>query len=373
MSCAPDCTLVTSCFCVFDKNNNALSMGQIRESAKTLMQVPCYLVIYGDNATIPLLKTLREENGLLHLTKFIIMELTDLWSYVYFDKVNENRNLYWPSRDARCQTDAHLIMCNKFDFVLQVINFNPFNTTKFGWIDCYLRDNASKICENYNVNKFLYVLNNITDKFHIQVLNVCDKKYKQNDLKREYYEEYRWVVCGCLFTCSKDIGIKIMRRLKEIFIETTKLGYGHGEEMFYLEILDEFYDDIYRSYGDYGQILNNFIEPTANFHYIYWLILTNYLQHGYHKECCECASALITQIENNKVEVSWDLYMKILFDYYVAAFYHNNVESINIAKRIYNICAKNTHMREEFDKNSGFYISQLNFAFEFPGWENITN
>ena len=41
------------------------------------------------------------------------------------------------------------------------------------------------------------------------------------------------------------------------------LGYGHGEEMLYLEILDEFYDDIERSYGDYGQIINNYFLKTT--------------------------------------------------------------------------------------------------------------
>lgn len=369
MGVIPDCTLTTACFCVYDKNNNSFSIDKIIENAEELLRVPCYLVIYGDDKTIPLLKNKREENGLLELTKFITVELSELWTYKYENKVNENRNLYWPTRDPRAQTDSHLITCNNFDFVLQVINSNPFNTSKFGWVDCFLRTNASKICENYNVNKFLYVLNNITDKFHIQVLNVCDKKYKQKEFKREYYEKYRWVICGCLFTCSKEIGIKILSRLKENFIETTELGYGHSEEMLYLEILDEYYDDIYKSYGDYGQILNNFIEPTVNFHYIYWLILNNYLSLGYNRECYDCAKVLLKQIESYKVDMIWELYMKILFCYYVSAFYINKDESINIAKHIYNICENNPLMRKEFNKNYDFYVSQLNILCNFSFWE----
>ena len=373
MSIIPDCTLTTACFCVHEKNNNSFSIEKIIENSEELLRVPCYLVIYGDNKTIPLLKEIREKNGLVDLTKFITLELSQLWTYAYESKVNENRNLYWPTRDPRAQTDSHLITCNKFDFVLQVINSNPFNTSKFGWVDCFLRTNSSKICENYNVNKFLYVLNNINEKYHIQVLNCCDKKYKQSEFKREYYEQYRWVVCGCLFTCGKEIGIKILTRLKEIFVETTNLGYGHGDEMLYLEVLDEFYDDIHRSYGDYGQILNNFIEPTNNYHYIYWLILNTYQHFGYNKECYDCAKILLKQIESYKVEMNWGLYMSILFSYYVSATYINRDDAINIAKHIYSVCYNNHYMKKEFCANYDFYVSQLNIVYQFSFWENINN
>ncbi len=128
--------------------------------------------------------------------------------------------------------------------------------------ELFFARNALKICEDYTIDKLLYVLNNITDKFHLQVLNVNDKKYKNVEFKKEYYETYRYVMSGWLFTCGIEIGKRILNRVNELFIHTTILGYGDGEEMLFLEILDKFKDDIVKSYGDYGQILNNFIEPT---------------------------------------------------------------------------------------------------------------
>jgi len=358
----PDCTLVTSCFYTHNNNPNAFDLEKIIENSEELLKIPCYLVVYGDNKTIPVLQEMRGRNGLTDLTKFITLELSDLWTYQYKDKVNENRKIYWPTMDPRAQTDSHLINCNKCDFILQIINSNPFNTTKFCWIDCFLKTRCEKLCENYEINKILYVLNNITEKFHLQVLNVCDKKYKQLELKREYYEQYRWIMCGCFFSCGKEIGIKVLTRLKQLFIETTEMGYGHGDELLFLDILDEFYDDISRGYGDYGQILNNFIEPTINFEYIYNMILNRYLQFGYHRECCDCAITLLKQIESFKVHVSWDLYMKILFSYYVSSYYYKPNETVIIANRIYSLCEKNPYMRAEFDKNAGFYISQFKYA-----------
>ena len=43
--------------------------------------------------------------------------------------------------------------------------------------------------------------------------------------------------------------------------------------MFYLEILDEFYDEIHQSYGDYEQILN---APTKNIEYVYHTVIQNF-------------------------------------------------------------------------------------------------
>ena len=155
-------------------------------------------------------------------------------------------------------------MRSKLNFVLQTIQKNPFHTTKFGWIDANLNKNCSKICRDFSINMFLNVLNNVPDKFHLQIQNVTDKKYKNKDNKREYYEKYRWVMCGAFYTMGKEIGIKILNRLNDLFIEATMLGYGHGDELLYLEILDEFYNDIERGYSDYGQILNNYFYPTKN-------------------------------------------------------------------------------------------------------------
>jgi len=358
----PDCTLVTSCFYTYHNNNCAYNIETIIEHSESLCKMPCYLVIYGDDITIPILKEMREKAGLIDLTKFITLKLSELWTYQFKDKVDSNRKIYWPSRDARAQTDSHLITSNKFDFVLKTIDLNPFNTSKFGWIDCFLRKNASKICENYSTDTLLSILNNITDKFHIQLLNVCDKKYKLQEFKKEYYEQYRWVVCGCFFTSGKEIGVKILTRLKEIFIETTELGYGHGEEMFYLEILDEYYNDICRGYGDYQQILNNLIEPTIHFEYIYHFILSRYLLFGYFKECYDCSTILLKQIESLKVSVSCDLYIKILLTYYTTCYYYKQDTCLEIENHIYDVLEKNPYLKLEFYKNHASYMYQFKFA-----------
>jgi hypothetical protein len=362
----PDCTLSTGCFCVYREHENTRTLEETIVSTQALLTIPVYLVIYGDKKTIPLLKKQREQYGLMNISVFIEIEKENLWSFQYLEKVIENREHYFPSKDSRTTPESHLITCNKFDFVLNTMNINPFNTTKFGWVDSFLGKETIKICENYEQNMLPWILSNITDKFHIQVLNVCDKKYKKLENKREYYSKYQWVVCGGFFTCGETTGRPILNRIKEIFIETTQNGYGHGEEMFYLEVLDEFYDDIHRSYGDYGQIWNNFIRPTRNIHYIYYFILKNYLNFEYYKEALECSKTLLREIESHNIYVIPNMYINILFDYFISTYYEKPIKCKQILQHIENLCSQNAILKMEFENEKWrieWYIGSIQEVF----------
>jgi len=360
----PDCTLVTACFCLNKNNDNyTKNMDDIEKSMDTVLRMPCYFVFFGDELTIPLIKKKRKEYGLNSISRFYQIEKKDLWSFQYLDKVNKNREIFWPTRDQRTNSVSYLIQCNKFDFVLQIINKNPFKTSKFGWIDSFVNENGSKICENYDHGKLLKALTYAkAEKFHVQIMNVNDKKYKNSEHKEEYYQQYRWVVCGCFFTCGLEIGKHVLNRLKDICVQTIELGYGHGEEMFYLEVLDEFYDDIHRSYGDYGQILNNFIGPTRNIMYIYHHILKRYLQFGYNRECYDCAKALLAEIESFNIFVDYPIYLDILFTQYVAAYYCNKVEAKRVALHIKEVCSLNPYVMREYNNNKEFLDQQFAYV-----------
>jgi hypothetical protein len=334
----------------------ARDLQDLIQSAKHVLESPCYLVIFGDNATIPILKEMRENYGLTKLTVYHEVRFEDLWCYPLLDKVKENRELYWPTKDERTSSETHLICCNKFDFVLKTMEENPFQTSKFGWIDCFTvkPDGTSKIAEDYNPYRLLYVLHNITDKFHLQILNVVDKKYILDENKREYYNQYRWLVCGSLFTCSKEIGTPILNRLKENVVKTTELGYGHGEEMLYLEILDEFYDDIVRGYGDYGQILNNFIKPTKNIAYVIY-VLDRFIEHQYYREAYDCSKALLGQLESFELWFGWKNHFDILFKHYISCYHYIPTEAISILERIHVLKDENPYMEQIYQQNKLFY------------------
>lgn len=358
----PDCTLVTCCFDLTKYNNKCRNLNDSINKMKSLLETPCYLVIFTDNSLANLIKNIRDNNGLSELTMYNICEPEELECFNYLDMVKSNREKYHPTKDERTCAESHLICCSKFELVLKIINLNPFRTSKFGWIDANIGENFSKICTNYKNNMLLNILDKCSEnKFYLQILNVNDKKYINEENLREYYSSYKWVVCGCLFITGKDIGIKILEDLKNTFIKHTLLGYGHAEEMFYFEILDKYYENIHRSYGDYHHILNNFLNITTGLDYVKY-IANRYMSMGYHKECIDCCSKVISQYENYNIEISYDLYFDFLFYSYVSLFYYDNNKAKEFVKHILKLTNVNPFIKKEYEKNKLFYDNQFKFA-----------
>lgn len=359
----PDCTLTTCCLYI----NGKRSVEELIKLSLCVLRLPVYLVIYCDKMTFPYLFDYRKACNLTDVTIFKIIEISDMWSYSLYDKVLDNRKKYFPTKDERTNEFTHLITINKFDFVLQTMEINPFHTSKFGWIDCLLGENHMRICKNYKENIIPYILDHISDLFHIVAINVNDKKYILEENKKEYYQEYRWVVAGGFFTCGSNIGTQILNRLKDIAVSTTNLGYGHGEEMLYIEILEEFKDHIVKGYGDYDFILNNFLKPYENLENIYFDIIQNYLKFGYYKEGIQCIEKVIEQLVNNKTYVKPDIYINILIDYVIATYYLNPSHSscYIVVNKFFLMCYKNPILKQEIKQHIerlDVYLKDLNIS-----------
>lgn len=367
----PDCTLVTACYDLSRFNNKYRDIYKTLENTKYLLEVPCYLVIFTDSILYDIIREFRNNLGLENMTKYIVREFEELKISKYVNKVKENREKYNPTKDDRTCAETHLICCSKFDFVLEIIETNPFNTTKFGWIDSNIEaapdsprysTKFSKISCNYTNNLILRALHNCTEKFHIQILNVCNKKYKNNEHLKQYYERYRWVVCGCLFLTGKEIGIKILNRLNENFINTLNEGYGHGEEMLYLYILDEHYHDIIRSYGDYCHILNNFVNTTIGFSYILEKCIKRYVNYRYYRESIDCCLKMLDDIENFNVEIDYEIYFSILINLYISYYYYDYEKSVKTCFKILKLVNENPYIKQIYIKNKNYYDDQFKYV-----------
>lgn len=360
MANIPDCTLTTGCYLLTKYYEHNRSFEETIKSIEPLLSVPCYLVIYCNSPLEESIRNIRNKYNLLSLTKIIVKELEELWAYKFVNKIKENRQTYWPTIDKRISAESTAIVFNKFNFVLNTIQENPFNTSKFGWIDANIQPQGKKICESDFERLLFYTLNNVTEKFHLQVLNVEDKKYKLPENKREYYIQPRWVAVGCFFTTTKDIGIKILSRLQEIITDTINAGYGHHEEYCYLEALDEFYDDIYRGYGDYQQTLHNFLIPIKNHYYIYWNIVINYLYKGYYKECRDVCRKMLKVFDEHLVDMNYDMYIRLLAALLKCSYFIDPDETNYITSKIRKYYNINPLFKLCFD-NLKYHIDMADF------------
>jgi len=351
----PDVTLTTACMDLTSYYQTARDITTTIESMRTLLAIPVYLVIFCDSKTYPHIQQIRSQYNLEDQTYYVVLSLKMLWAYKFIDQVKKNREVFHPTRDARTCAESHIVCCNKFDFVLQTIQMNPFNTSKFGWIDANIGPNANKVCWEYKPHMLPDILNNVCDKFRIQVLNVTDKKYILPENAREYYLHYRWVVSGCFFTTGKDIGVRILNRLKENFVQTTNLGCGHGEEMLYLPILDEFYDDIHRTYGDYHHTFNNFIKPVVGLQYIRDNIVNTYTRFQYWKEGYDCCKIMLDQFRGEHDGI----WFGVMYNMYLCTYYYKPEELEIYLNKFKQHIMINPALKRELDSKKEFYLQQF--------------
>lgn len=359
----PDCTLVTACFELTKYNPLGRSLEDTVQNMVALLEVPCYLVIFIDPATFPLVHQKRnEEFNLGHLTCYVVMNVEELKSFRFQQKVHSNRREYHPTKDERTCPESHLVCSSKFELVLNAMERNPFQTTKYGWIDSNVGKNFSKISTNYTNNMLLKILNQTkSDKFHIQILNVVDKNLAKEENLRTYYSSYQWLVCGCLFITGKEIGTIILNELNSVFEEHTLKGYGHGEEMYYISILDKYYEQIERSYGDYKCILNNFLGLSEGQHYVNY-IAEAYLRMSYHRECVDCCTYSVNSYEKGEAPIDYRLYFLFLFKLYVSSYYLNIDKAKETADKIKQVITENINARNAYLEQKDFYDSQFRFV-----------
>ncbi|NDC54443.1 MAG: hypothetical protein EBZ74_09180 [Planctomycetia bacterium] len=358
----PDCTVVTMFFDLTRFYEHSRDVKTALASSKGLLNTPCYLVIFADSVMMPIIRNERKQFD--NITYYVLMEVEDLPKYNKTQRVRENREKYHPTKDTRTCPENHIMQCSKVDLLLKAMDMDIFRTHMFAWVDGCTGENFYKIGRPGTSRMLLEAINRKDpSKFYLQVLNVTDKRFKDPKQKREYYAQYQWVVCGCFMVMGKEIGQKICHRVNEIFEETLNAGYGHGDEMLFLEILDEFYDHIVKSYGDYHHILPNFYSTQEGFHYIFNHIIKKYNNFGYYREAYDCCERIIQDIENNPAVPedyeSW--WMQMLFQQYLAAYYYKPESAYGIVSKIRDLCHIRPKFRQEYERLGGLYDSQLPF------------
>ncbi|MFY7730991.1 MAG: hypothetical protein ACOVRN_15840, partial [Flavobacterium sp.] len=83
----PNCTLVTACYDLNKYSTKCRTTEECLALINPLLQIPAYLVIYGSKSTIPAIKMQRRIYGFDKYTKYIEIELEDLWAYQFLQKV----------------------------------------------------------------------------------------------------------------------------------------------------------------------------------------------------------------------------------------------------------------------------------------------
>lgn len=259
-------TFVTACF---NCNKNQFFLNKyLKKTLRTLI-IECPLIIYCEEEHADFFMNVRKLFNLESITKIITIKLEDLFFYKYKQYLLRGEDL-----NTNYNKNAHIVMMNKFKFLLDSIEENTFNTTHFAWIDVNLLEKTFNDSVNYLdveiYDRILYICKNPRDKFTIEVINQWSPDMYRN--LDEFYSRYQWIVAGCFFTMENNIGKIILQKLIDKAIEITLKGFGSGEESFFSFIIDENSDMFNLYIGDYQDTIHNYYRIEKNHNYVNFMV-----------------------------------------------------------------------------------------------------
>ena len=348
-----DYTLITANYYL---PNSIKSKEYCIDNMKPLLEIPLNMVIFTHKELYNEIYEYRANVISNHetITKYEIIELCDLELYKY----KNNIKTFEPRR-----TPEHDIICgSKATFVLKILDQNPFNTTNFCWIDSHVETNFKKMCENFTPNILYKIFAKISDdKMHIQLMNLPEEKFIYPENRIEYYKHRRYTVSGGFYVGKAPVLNKILTKLKSIWINDVLNYYVRGDEMLFINLFYENRDDFIFSYGDYKQILNNFLKPVLNFEYIYEFLLKKLCNYNLYSETILCCNNLLKQYDKYNITIDYTIYLNLLIYKFIALYYIDQSSANIMNKYIKSLINTNKKIYESYTKNLNFYNNVLKY------------
>ena len=217
----------------YKKNNNNSDYNSSEfyiEKFKYLIDLDIQLIIYTDQELSDILLPYSTNN-----TKFIITTFEEIELFPYIQnlyKIRENNPIYHNSRNI---PEWGLTTMTKNEAINKAINFNPFNSEIFCWIDFgFYRPEHSYI--DYSIDQLknqlnllqqsnIYKLNSI----HIGFIDWIDKNI-YNDLNSFYKNGGPCTISGQFYFGNKEAFNKLNIETLNIFKDHLSQNYFHCDE-----------------------------------------------------------------------------------------------------------------------------------------------
>jgi len=287
--------------------------------ALSTLNLPYNLVIYCDEDSVNIIKSLRPEY-LNDKTHYIIREfdsicfkknnndLTDCFAY-YRNKIISNRKKNQYHFDNRNTASYYLFCMSRYMMLKEVITNNIFKSTHFSWINfCIERmgyTNVMRLDEALAVNR---------NKFSTCYIDYIPHNLIKNT--KDYFQWGRCSMCSGFFTGNAEYMYKVCDLIENKFLEYLELGYGHADEQLYSPVYFENPEMIDHYYGDYQQMI-------TNYKYIYeneCAPIHNFARNSFNnkdfKKCLECCEIIWKSYCLNKCNFNEE-YLKNLSYYYM--------------------------------------------------------
>jgi predicted O-methyltransferase YrrM len=257
------------------------------------LSLPYNLVIYTDYESLPLIQQIRP-HYLKDKTLYILWDfenisftkngstLKDNFS-VYRNKINQNRIEKPYHFDNRNTASYYLFCLSRYSMLKDIITRNPFQSTHFGWINICIERMGIR-----NVVLLDEALSLKRDKFSTVYIDYIPESLVKNT--HEYFRFGRCSMCSGFFTGNAEYMYKVCDLIENKFLQFVEQGYGHADEQLYSPVYFENPHLFEQYYGDYQQMISNYVYAYDKPEKIIHCFINNSFHHKNFikcKEACE--------------------------------------------------------------------------------------
>lgn len=255
-------TIITMLYNIREKENDNSDcvlnhkINKYIDSAKEfILKLPYPLIVFTDDTNV--IKTIEEERKQLQNKTFIFnKKLEDTYFYQYKDRLSELQTQF--HIDNGClehETPLYIILNNnKFDFIENAININPFHSSHFIWMDFGINHVAQNTEE---IHKWI---TNIPDK----IKQLCINPYIENVVEKEFFQCIYHHTAGGLFSGSSNNLLKYSELFKKKTEQIYKEDWYQIDEAVMTMVQRENSELFDLFYGDYQGIISNYLSPINN-------------------------------------------------------------------------------------------------------------
>ena len=324
----PDYTIITAWYDVREKENHPnkddstneffCSMNWYFDSAKLLFNKPFPMVIY----TEPRFKDyiLKERPEELHsMTRFIFKDFEEFAFFNHFKKYEENhhKNKIHNVTQEKFTPLYKFVVNQKVNFVKDTVMMNPFQTSKFAWMDMRLH-----CVYDMSVEETTEVMQNIPDnRVKLMQMNFTSP----NDIygRHDFYSWTRGKCAAGFFGGSREPLLRFCDLCQKELLQSILEEMAPTDEMIYSFIIAH-NPDLFEPYiGDYGYCLKNLLRTRGSNHLALPFLQTCF-DKGMHYYTWKVADGLRMAFLKDEIQLSTEDIHKTWYYHYVANFWLQN-------------------------------------------------
>jgi len=324
----PDYTIVTAWYDVREKENHPLkddttnkffcTMDWYFKSAELLFNKPFPIVIFTEPRFEEYILSVRPPE-LRAMTRFVFRDYEEMAYYTHFKRYEENHNKNKIQNVTQEKFTAlyKFVVNQKVNFMKDVIMMNPFQTSKFAWMDMRLHCVYDMGIEETN-----QAMANIDDS-RVRLMQMTHISPSDIYGRHDFYSWTRGKCAAGFFGGSREPLLRFCDLCQKEFLAALNEDMAPTDEMIYSFVIAN-NSKLFQPYvGEYGDCLRNLLKTRGSYHLVFPFLQTSF-DRGMHHYTASIADGLRKAYNAGEIQLSAEDVHKTWYYNYVANFWLQN-------------------------------------------------